>query len=99
LDDQALEIDCDMAQAFEILRVNSMAHYGRRAKSPQRTSRNFQQRFPDHRSRTGPAAGSALEIWARHRPAASAYTLHRPGRDRPDSRLGDRPKVNHFCWI
>src|SRR5882672_3739691 len=98
-DEKALEVNCNMAQAFEIPRGNRTAHHDlpRQPKAGHRQVPS--KRFPDRRSRSDPAADRQLEYGFGFGPPQAHQ--HCPGEapDRPDSRFGNLGKFNRFWRI
>jgi hypothetical protein len=103
LDDRALEVECDMAQAFEIPRENRTAHNGRLAiaaadiaELPATLSRSPLPVRP-----SGWIGIRKYGLGAGHLQAPRNCSRRCSGtvRDPTDSRFGDRPKVNHSCRI
>jgi hypothetical protein len=74
-DEQAVDDNCNMAQAFKIERETGQRILACFATDVWLRSQSTQQRFPDRRSRSDPLTGSATGIWDCRRIAASAERL------------------------
>jgi hypothetical protein len=74
-DEQAVNVNCNMAQAFEIPWKTGQRILARFATGLWQPPQSTQQRFPDRRARSDPMAGSAIGIWDCRRIAASAERL------------------------
>jgi hypothetical protein len=94
-DGSNLEINCGMAQAFEIPTEDWMAPEwiaaGKSASSARSSLTRFQITAP---VRTNPSDGSMMAIWVRGRLAASAQISTGAAGGRLEARFGDHGEVN-----